>query len=175
MGKIDKIKITQFKKSSNIEKNLAYYHKLIKKNLPKNLKIFKNFIKLCFKNLNKIKKKDYNVFKKTNKSNNIKMQYNIMEAKKNTSFNLHIHPTIELIYIIKGKLYEDRFNKLVPRNKIKLLKKKTDLPKGKFSTKIHKKGHFLVNDIGTVHNSYTKKEGTLLLVLWCGKHHILST
>jgi len=159
----------KIKKSSNIKNDLLVCYKVIQKYLPKK----NNFMKLWLKKFKKFKKKDYNEFKKTNKSNRIQMRYDIIKIKKNASFNLHIHQTIELIYVIKGKLYEDRFNKIVPRNKIQYIKKKTDLPKGKFSTRCNKKGNFLVNDIGSVHNSYTKKEDTMLLVLWGGKHKIL--
>ena len=167
MPKITNFKITHFKKSTNIEKDIKNNNKIIKKYLPKK----DIFIKLWLKQLKKLKSKEYNEFKKTNKSNKIPMQYNIMTIKKNTSLNLHIHTTIEVIYIVKGKLYEDRFNKIVPRNKIKKIKKKSDLPNGKFKTKFHKKGKFLVNGVGSVHNSYTKKEETVLLVLWGNKHH----
>jgi hypothetical protein len=100
------------------------------------------------------------------------MRYSIISVKKNTSFQLHIHPTIELIYIVKGKLYEDRFNKTIPKNKILRIKNKKDLPKGKFITRCHKKGKFLLNEIGSVHNSYTKTN-TVLFVLWGGKHNII--
>ncbi len=159
----------KIKKASNIENDLFICYKLIKKYLPKK----NTFMKTWIKKFKKFKKKDYGEFKRTNKSNNIPMQYDILTIKKNTSFSLHIHQTIELIYVIKGKLYEDRFNKIIPKNKIQYLKNKKDLPRGKFKTICNKKGAFLVNDIGSVHNSYTKKENTMLLVLWGGKHKIL--
>jgi hypothetical protein len=156
----------KIKKASNIEKDILVCYKLIKKYLPKK----NNFIKLWLKKFKKLKSKDYNEFKKTNKSNNKSMYYDIITVKKNTSLNLHIHTTIELIYVLKGKLYEDRFNKIISRNKINYIK---NLPKGKFVTKINKKGTFLVNDIGSAHNSYTRGEKTILLVLWGRKHKIL--
>jgi hypothetical protein len=159
----------KIKKASNIERDILICYKLIKKYLPKK----NNFIKSWLKKLKKLKLKDYNEFKKTNKSNNRLMYYDIITAKKNTSFNLHMHLTIELIYVLKGKLYEDRFNKIIPRNKIIPINKIKDLPKGKFIKKINKKGTFLVNDIGSIHNAYTKKEKTILLVLWGRKHQII--
>jgi hypothetical protein len=156
-------------KSSNIENDLFLCYKSIKKYLPKK----NNFIKLWLKKLKKLKNKDYNEFKRTNKSNNIPMHYDIITMKKNTFLNLHIHQTIELIYVVKGKLYESRFNKIIPKNKIQYMKTKIELPKGKFTTKINKKGKFLVNNIGSAHYSYTRREETILLVLWGRKHKIL--
>lgn len=163
----------KIKKASNIEKDILICYKLIKKYLPKK----NNFIKLWLKRLKELKSKDYNEFKKTNKSNGRLMYYDIITAGKNKSFNLHMHTTIELIYVLKGKLYEDRFNKITPRNKIipRNKIKIKDLPKGKFIKKINKKGTFLVNNIGSVHNAYTRGEKTILLVLWGRKHNILNS
>lgn len=155
----------KIKKAANIERDILICYKLIKKYLPKK----NNFIKLWLKKLKKLKLKDYNEFKRTNKSNSKSMYYDIITANKNTSFNLHMHPTIELIYVLKGKLYEDRFNKIISQNKIKI----KDLTKGKFIKKVNKKGTFLVNDIGSVHNAYTKNKKTILLVLWGRKHKII--
>jgi len=168
MPKISKYKI----KSSNIAKDSILCYKLINKFMHKKI-VNSKFSKLWLKKLKQLKKKDYNILNRTNKSNGIKMQYNIISIKKNTSFQLHIHPTIELIYIIKGVLYEDRFNKIISKKKIQYIKNKKDLSKGKFITKSHKKGKFLLNDIGSVHNSYTKGSDTIIFVLWGGKHHII--
>mmetsp|Transcript_20634 Transcript_20634/g.19970 ORF Transcript_20634/g.19970 Transcript_20634/m.19970 type:complete len:270 (+) Transcript_20634:2237-3046(+) len=52
---------------------------------------------------------DYNEFRLTGKSNGREMKWDIMTIQRNTSFRLHAHPNLELIYVIKGVIYEYRY------------------------------------------------------------------
>jgi hypothetical protein len=52
---------------------------------------------------------DYNEFRLTGKSNGREMKWDIMTIQPNTSFRLHAHPNLELAYVIKGVIYEYRY------------------------------------------------------------------
>lgn len=52
---------------------------------------------------------EYDEFCKTGKSNNRAMKWDIMTITPNTSFKLHAHPNIEIIYVIQGAIHEYRY------------------------------------------------------------------
>ena len=51
---------------------------------------------------------EYKQFLRTGRSNDRLMKWDIMSIQPNTSFRLHAHPNIELIYVIKGAMHEMR-------------------------------------------------------------------
>ena len=53
---------------------------------------------------------DLNEFLTTGKSNDRHLFWEIMKIAPNTSFSLHAHPNIEMIYVIEGAIYEYRKN-----------------------------------------------------------------
>jgi hypothetical protein len=52
---------------------------------------------------------EYEEFLATGKSNGREMKWDMMLVQPNTSFRLHAHPNIELIYVIQGAMHEFRF------------------------------------------------------------------
>lgn len=52
---------------------------------------------------------EYDEFIKTGKSNGREMKWDIMTIQPNTSFKLHAHPNIEIIYVIQGAIHEFRY------------------------------------------------------------------
>jgi hypothetical protein len=55
------------------------------------------------------KLEEYDEFFKTGKSNGRTMKWDIMTISPNTSFKLHAHPNIEIIYVIQGAIHEYRY------------------------------------------------------------------
>jgi hypothetical protein len=41
---------------------------------------------------------------------------------------------------------------------------------GKFVDRVNKEGFVMFNEIGSIHQTYTKDSGCLILVMWCGAH-----
>jgi hypothetical protein len=139
-------------------------------------------------------KSDYNEFRLTGKSNGRQMKFDIMTIQPNTSFRLHAHPNLELIYVIKGVIYEYRYEGSILKDfSLTTDTSGPDLSQGVSGvfkqrsssainheeisdpgslTQNHEKNHkgFLVNEKGSVHLSFTKEEGACLLVLWSGSH-----
>lgn len=52
---------------------------------------------------------DYIEFQSTGRSNGRQMKWDIMSIQPNTSFRLHAHPNIEIIYVIQGAIHEYRY------------------------------------------------------------------
>ena len=107
----------------------------------------------------------------------------IMTIQPNCAFRLHAHPNIEFEYLIAGSLHEFRFRG-PPMKDYSL--STTDLEGPDFSqgttatfetrtisastsTEDLTSG-FLMNEKGSVHQSYTAEFGCHLLVLWSGCH-----
>jgi len=55
---------------------------------------------------------DLKEFFDTGLSNNRRLRWDIMYIAPNTSFKLHAHPNIELIYVIDGAIHEHRLQVL---------------------------------------------------------------
>lgn len=53
---------------------------------------------------------DLNEFYRTKRSNDRMLRWNIMDISPNTSFKLHAHQNIEVIYVIKGTMHELRLD-----------------------------------------------------------------
>lgn len=118
-------------------------------------------------------------------SNNRQLKWDIMKIKPNTSFKLHAHPNIEVIHCIKGAIHEYRFNgSPVVRDYASNEFGDNEVLNGaKFITRTCASvngndgvayddniGDYLVNDTGSIHLSFTKSSGCILLVLWSGCH-----
>ena len=52
---------------------------------------------------------EYIEFQSSGKSNGRQMKWDIMNIQPNTSFRLHAHPNIEIIYVIQGAIHEYRY------------------------------------------------------------------
>lgn len=119
-------------------------------------------------------------FRETGKSNGRSMKWHLMKIEPNTSFKLHAHPNIELIYVIRGTMNEIRLSNPAPKREFS--------PEESFGPPlsdpamklafIHRStggdsepsDRFLVNEKGSIHLTYTTDDGAELLVLWSGGH-----
>jgi hypothetical protein len=128
------------------------------------------------------------------RSNNRQLTWNIMLIPKHKRFHLHAHPNVELIYCVKGTLYEHRLLNngtegvesslqvdpvdptigpdLAQYTKCSGLKNSSgcDTSTLRFSKRSLQTGTFLVNPTHSIHLSYSNREGAALLVLWGGGH-----
>jgi hypothetical protein len=52
---------------------------------------------------------EYSEFCSTGRSNDRQMKWDIMTISANTSFKLHAHPNIEIIYVMHGAIHELRY------------------------------------------------------------------
>jgi hypothetical protein len=125
-------------------------------------------------------KEDYlleelNEFYATGKSNDRVMKWHLMKIAPNTSFKLHAHQNIELIYVIKGTMHEVRNIGFPPKRIFPVSEKEgpnlsDESLALQFSHRRVPQGSFLVNEKGSIHLSYTLEDGAELLTLWSGSH-----
>ena len=120
------------------------------------------------------------------KSNNRQLQWSVMSCPRGVQFPLHAHPNLELIYCIRGELFEVRmhgepitrtFEKSDTRDDLKsnsnVIGPDLTYLRRNWSFGTLKTGEWLVNEIGSVHKSFTSAKsdgGCDLLVLWGGSH-----
>lgn len=89
-----------------------------------------------------------------------------------TNFSYHIHPNIEYDYVAEGKLYEIRGidiidpNILSNHNNIHKIMEKLSIEN--FEHRVFEKDNALINQAGSFHLSYTKKERCVIFALWSG-------
>jgi hypothetical protein len=118
-------------------------------------------------------------------SNNRQMEWSLMLCPPGVQFQLHAHPNIELIYCLRGALYEvrmdgppisRRFEKLgggeneTTRN---VAGPELTYSQRSWSFGTLKASQWLVNEVGSIHKSFTSSKsdgGCVLLVLWGGSH-----
>ena len=107
----------------------------------------------------------------------------IMTIQPNCAFRLHAHPNIEMIYVIAGSMHEFRFRG-PPMKDYSLSTTDNEGPDfSQGTTAIFEPltisanisfddltSGFLINEKGSVHQSYTAEIGCHLLVLWSGCH-----
>ena len=95
------------------------------------------------------------------------------KAATKKTFRIHVHPTIEFVYCLHGSLHEYRMTSPAVININDL---KGGDPQGPLicqETKFKKfslnQGETLVNEIGSVHQSFIgDEEAAVLLVIWGG-------
>jgi hypothetical protein len=116
---------------------------------------------------------DFEQFMQTGKSNGREMSWTIISIPPNRSFPMHAHPSIEVIYVAKGVMHELRLTGQPPTKEFGADLQGPDLSKTTTKAFAHHaiaQGEMLVNEIGSVHQSYTKDQGCVLLVLWSSAH-----
>lgn len=113
-------------------------------------------------------------------SNGRPMKWHVMKIAPNTSFKLHAHQNIEVIYVIRGTMNEVRLSSPPPKRifpvtemegpsladpalKLQFIQRSTSSTNAPHE-------RFLINEKGSIHLSYTTEEGAELLVLWSGSH-----
>jgi quercetin dioxygenase-like cupin family protein len=116
---------------------------------------------------------DYKHFLETGQSNGREMAWIVISIPPNRSFPLHAHPSVEVIYVAKGVMHEARLNGTPPTRDFGPALEGPDLsdrPRNAFSHHAFSAGDMLVNEVGSIHQSYTKDEGCVLLCLWSSAH-----
>jgi quercetin dioxygenase-like cupin family protein len=116
---------------------------------------------------------DFAQFLQTGESNGREMSWTVISIPPNRSFPLHAHPSIEVIYVAKGVMHELRLIGQAPTQDFGPQLEGPDLSnrtKDSFAHHAISQGEMLVNEIGSVHQSYTKGEGCVLLCLWSSAH-----
>lgn len=122
-------------------------------------------------------------------SNRRPMQWSYMRCPPGTQFQLHAHPNIELVYCSQGALHEIRMDGEPYTKEFAVASRGGDggadetAPKsvrGPRLTALRRPwsfatlpaGRWLVNEVGSVHKSFTATngKGCHLLVLWGGSH-----
>lgn len=114
---------------------------------------------------------------RTGKSNQRPLQWTLMDCSPGCQFRLHAHPNMELVYCIKGALHEIRmegspwtktFDTATEGQLVGPSVTQLQRP-WKFGTL--QEGTWLVNEVGSIHKSFTASNcGCKLLVLWGGSH-----
>lgn len=82
--------------------------------------------------------------------------------------------TLEVIHILRGALYEQRLTgATIPRQTDPEAREGPDLSKATglhFTRGCFSAGNIYVNEVGSIHQSFTRGEGCLLLCVWGGAH-----
>lgn len=108
----------------------------------------------------------------TSCSNQRPLQWSLMDCGPAAQFHLHAHPNIELVYCLRGELHEVRMDgspyEVSSDGKGPSL---VDCKRSWTFATLHQ-GCWLVNEVGSIHKSFTATsgEGCALLVLWGGSH-----
>jgi len=141
-------------------------------------KFYKDFIKNMnnfFKNRNI---EEWKEVIETNKSCNRPLYWQIIVIPPYTKFSLHAHPNIEYDYVAEGALYEIRaINNIYNIDYCKKNPLGPDISKLKkkdFIFNKTSKNTALINDVGSIHLSYTKSEQCVIFSLWTGVHANIS-
>jgi hypothetical protein len=127
-------------------------------------------------------------FVRTGLSHGRPMQWTILECPAGLQFPVHAHPNFELVYNLRGDLHEVRMKgdplpmELPPPPPPAVSSPSNEKPvvKGPSLTRISRpwyfgtvrEGEWLVNEVGSVHKTFTasKGDGCLLLVVWGGSN-----
>ena len=119
-------------------------------------------------------------FLETKKSNTRLLKWSTMSCPPGCQFKLHAHPNLELVYCARGSLHEVRMEGEPITKKFVTAEDNPSSVKGPDLSALSRTWHFatlsqgdwLVNEVGSVHKSFTasKGDGCLLVVLWGGSH-----
>ncbi len=92
----------------------------------------------------------------------------------NMAFILHAHPNIEYDYVAEGEFYGIRCKHDVYKsdycNNKPIGPDISNLTVKDFFINKSTKGHAVINDIGSIHLSFTKSKPCMLYCLWSGLH-----
>ena len=95
--------------------------------------------------------------------------WSLLLIEPHRSFPVHQHPDIEVEFVLRGALYENRLlsqpDAVLDASEVL----DTGFPR-LFSVHTHGGGSFFSNPRFSVHQSYTMDEGVVILVLWAGRH-----
>lgn len=107
------------------------------------------------------------------------LRWALMELPPHRTFKLHVHPVLEVIHIIRGQLHERRMmgpplDLSADDGKAVAEMPPVDLSgeERAFVDGVFPEDCINVNEMGSVHQSWTEGEGCLLLCIWTGHLNI---
>ena len=112
-------------------------------------------------------------FLSTGLSGNRFLRWDVMKIAPNTSFSLHAHPNIELIYVISGTIFEIRRTGVPVKRDFSISEihgPDLSTDEARFILRSTTSDNILINEKGSIHLTFTQENETQLLVLWGGKH-----
>lgn len=108
-----------------------------------------------------------------------RLRWALMELPPHRTFKLHVHPVLEVVHIIRGQLHERRMAgpplDLCPdEGKAVAEMTPVDLSgeERAFVDGVFPEDCINVNEMGSVHQSWTEGQGCLLLCIWTGHLNI---
>ena len=109
-----------------------------------------------------------------------RLYWAVMQLPPGRSFPLHAHPCLEVIHIIRGRLHERRMLEpplSLEEEEGKLVEEMAPvdlsrvIPPPQFRDGVFGEDSLNVNEMGSVHQSWTDgEEGCLLMCVWGGRH-----
>lgn len=100
----------------------------------------------------------------TGLSNGFKLKMNLFQGPKNWDFGTHVHKNIEYMFVLAGTLHEFRST-----GHIYQFDRMAELPNnGSYEVEVAHTGNFEINEVGSVHTSYTLDDGMMLLTMFSG-------
>jgi len=110
-------------------------------------------------------------FMLTSHSNKRPLQWSLMSCGPACQFKLHSHPNLEIAFCVSGALHEIRMSgDPLPVGSDATPPSLSSLERPWSFHTLHE-GEWLVNEVGSIHKSFTAaNQGCILLVLWGGSH-----
>lgn len=108
-----------------------------------------------------------------------RLRWALMELPPHRTFKLHVHPVLEVVHIIRGQLWERRMQGPpleLGADEGRAVKDMTPVDLSgearEFKDGVFPEDAINVNEMGSVHQSWTEGEGCLLLCIWAGHLNI---
>lgn len=114
----------------------------------------------------------------TGRSNGSPSEFVALGIPPRTSFFVHQHPGIELVYLVKGSMHEVRLEEpahidrscTTPHAPYDLRDPSYRFQRREF--RAGQGGRWLANEVGSVHQTFTEDEECLMIALWPGRYVI---
>lgn len=109
---------------------------------------------------------EYGQFMSTGLVNNRPHGWVLLSITPGTAYPMHAHPGLEMVYIVRGQLHERRLVEDVKFDAV-VGQPGPDLSTGySLSQHVHSAGSWIINEVGSIHQSYTAEQPCLLLAVW---------
>eukprot|EP00798_Chlamydomonas_sp_ICE-L_P019106 gene19105-25710_t len=109
---------------------------------------------------------EYEAFMQTGMCNDRQHQWVILHLPPHTYFPVHAHPGLEIVYVVSGSMHEIRLSGKVDFKPV-VGQPGPDISSGyEYTTGVYKAGDWVVNEVGSIHQSVTKDEPLTLMAVW---------
>lgn len=123
---------------------------------------------------------DHSEWLRTGLSNGRRPEFVALHIPPRTAFFVHQHPGIELIFLVRGSLWEIRLENPAhlqrecqePAAPYDLKNPQYQFGKREFKAGVE--GQWLANEMGSIHQTFTEDEECLLIAVWLGSYVIFS-